>query len=146
MILPRYEPRRRDEESLNVKEYLFRLVETLERGFSELEQENARLKKEIEKMKNSVVALRRLEYVNFLKNKKKYSTKKITFIQQYWRQYFYCYYLPCVMRIQRNIRLFIQRKNKKREFGISSSQLELYYQMRNKTSTGVQANIKREKC
>lgn len=106
---------------------------------------NQNEKKEIEKMKNSVVALRRLEYVNFLKNKKKYSTKKITFIQQYWRQYFYCYYLPCVMRIQRNIRLFIQRKNKKREFGISSSQLELYYQMRNKTSTGVQANIKREK-
>ena len=50
MILPRYEPRRRDEESLNVKEYLFRLVETLEGGFSELEQENARLKKVIEKM------------------------------------------------------------------------------------------------
>ena len=106
---------------------------------------NQNEKKEIEKMKNSVVALRRLEYVNFLKNKKKYSTKKITFIQQYWREYFYCYYLPCVMRIQRNIRLFIQRKIKKKEFGISSSQLELFYKMRNKTSTGVQANIKKEK-
>ena len=33
---------------------------------------NQNEKKEIEKMKNSVVALRRLEYVNFLKNKKKY--------------------------------------------------------------------------
>lgn len=49
MILPRYEPRRRDDDSLNIKEYLFRLVETLERGFAELEQENARLKKQIEK-------------------------------------------------------------------------------------------------
>lgn len=49
MILPRYEPRRRDDESLNIKEYLIRLVETLERGFAELEQENARLKKQIEK-------------------------------------------------------------------------------------------------
>ena len=56
MILPRYEPRRRDEESLNVKEYLFRLVETLERGFSELAQENARLKKEIEKMSSVINA------------------------------------------------------------------------------------------
>ena len=67
-------------------------------------------KKQIEKMRRSIVALRRLEYEKSLKSKSNTKIYKYILIQRYWREYFYKFYLPNVEMIQKNIRLYFQKK------------------------------------
>ena len=103
-------------------------------------------KKQIEKMRRAIVALRRLEYEKNLKSKSNTKLNKYILIQRYWREYFYKYYLPKVEMIQKNIRLYFQKKNKKITYDICYSQLELFYKTKNLISIGIQTDIKREKA
>ena len=102
-------------------------------------------KKQIEKMRRSIVALRRLEYEKSLKSKSNTKIYKYILIQRYWREYFYKFYLPNVEMIQKNIRLYFQKKNKKVTYDICYSQLELFYKSKNLISIGIQSDIKRQK-
>lgn len=102
-------------------------------------------KKEIEKMRRSIVALRRLEYEKNLKLKTNSKLQKYIYIQRYWKDYFYNYYLPHVEMIQKNIRMYLKKKNKKISYEISYAQLELFYKNKNLISIGIQADIKRQK-
>ena len=47
--------------------------------------------------------------------------------------------------IQKNIRLYFQKKNKKVTYDICYSQLELFYKSKNLISIGIQSDIKRQK-
>lgn len=98
-------------------------------------------KKQLEKMKGSIVALRRLEYARFHNNRRKIPKQKVVFIQRYWRKYFLFYIYPKIIRLQRNIKLFLQKFMKRRMLTFGQSGFGFYCQIDTK-EIGVQADIK----
>ena len=98
-------------------------------------------KKELEKMKGSIVALRRLEYARFHNNRKKVPKQKVVFIQRYWRKHFLFYIYPKIIRLQRNIIIFLKKLTKRRMLTFDQSGFGLNCQL-GKKEIGVQADIK----